>query len=410
MSNLNAYITVSSNNINYSNSTNIYLNNFKNFQILSNPVDNSIKINKINNKYSIISITPFSTTQYTIYGQDYNNNIVSFNQIIIVNFAIFYNNSYYFQNSTTPIVFNVYYNTPITVTLLGANSYSWNPITFLNLNSKNDLNDGLNNVAVIIPTNNITYQISGQDQFSNNSTISFSINIIYSFTFTPVNPTVYEGNKIEVNIVGIDNENNQNTYNNSITNNINYIWTPTTSKYLPANQAGIKYGSEITVILYKSMEYIVNAYIDNQLIGTNNLKINILEKPSSVIDVDVIPCSLYMDVINRNSKELKKLLLQDRILSDKLINFYYTTLETAYRLEWTNKFGGNSLINWYSVYQQMNESSQMIITFKQQWKFFKYIQLNQTRNNKTASNFAFLLNNLNQLYLEKPEKVYIINN
>jgi len=406
MSNLNAYITVLNNTINYNSSTNIYLYNFKNVQILSSPVDSTININKINDNYSIVTVTPSTTTQYTIYGQDYSsNNINTFNEIIKVNFALFYNNVYYYSNSNNPIQLNIYYNSATSISLFGAISYNWTPTTFLTLSTNKILND----TCIIKSINNISYQIIGTDQFSNSFTLSFSVNIIYSFTFNPLNPIVYEGNKIEVNVVELDSNNNNVSPSNAATN-INYIWTPTTSKYLPPDQAGIKYGPNITVILYKSLEYIVNAYIDNTLVGTNNLRINIIEKPSNVIDVEVIPCSLYMAVTNRNSAELKKLLLQDVPLSNKLIDLYYTALQTAYQLEWTNKFGGNTVVNYYSIYQQINESSPMILTFTQQWKFFKYIQLNQTRNNKTPSNFAFLLNNLNQLFLEKPEKIYVINN
>jgi hypothetical protein len=405
MSNSNAYITISNNIINYNSSSNIYLNNFKNVQILSSPVDSTININKINDNYSIVTVTPSTTTQYTIYGQDYNNNIVSYNKIIQVNFAIFYNNNYYYTNPENPIKIYAYYNNPIILNLFGAISYSWNPSISLNLSTFKFLND----TAVIIPINNLSYTITGTDNYSNTSIISFSINISYSFSFSPSNPTVFEGNKIEVSIVELDNDNNQVSLDNNSTN-INYVWTPTTSKYLPPDQAGIKYGSNITVILYKSIEYIVNAFIGNELVGTNNVRVNIIEKPSNVIDTDILPTSLYMAIKERNSKELKKLLLKDKILSDKLINFYYTSLQTAYRLEWTNKYGGIVIANWYSVYQQMNETSPMVLTFEQQWRFFKYIQLNQTRNRKTPSNFAFLLNNLNQLFLEKPEKIYLINN
>jgi len=211
---------------------------------------------------------------------------------------------------------------------------------------------------------------------------------------------MYEGNKIEISAVQIG----------STTSTLNYVWIPTTSKYLPPDQANIKYGQNITIISYKSLEFIVDGFINNELVATNNIKINVIPKPSSVIDVDILPISLYTAIMSRNSKKLKELLIKDPILSKKIINFYYTTLQTAYRLEWTNKNGGNTLINWYSVYQQMNDTGPMILTFYQQWNFFQFIQLNQTRNHITKSNFAFLLNNVNQIYLEKPEKIYITSN
>lgn len=391
-------VNVSKRVINYNDTSTLSLYNFKNFQVLSEPNDLSINIKKINNNYTLITVQPKTTTRYIIYGLDYNNNIAEFDENIKVNIALTYNNIFYNTNNTInePIIINVQYNSINTLNLFGAYSYQITPNTFLTTSTQNALNDTI----TIQPLISANYKIVGTDYFSNNSTIYISVNVQYDFIFSPVEPTIYEGNKIEISAVQIG----------STTSTLNYVWIPTTSKYLPPDQAGIKYGQNITLVSYKSLEFIVDGFINDELVATNNIKINVIPKPSSVIDVDILPISLYTAIMSRNNRQLKELLIKDPILSKKIINFYYTTLQTAYRLEWTNKNGGNILINWYSVYQQMNDTGPMILTFYQQWNFFKFIQLNQTRNHITKSNFAFLLNNVNQIYLEKPEKIYITSN
>ena len=82
-------------------------------------------------------------------------------------------------------------------------------------------------------------------------------------------------------------------------------------------------------------------------------------------------------------------------------DFYYTTLQTAYRMEYTVKNGISYKVNWLTLYQVMNESNGMILSFEQQWRFFQYVNQNQN------GNFKYLLNIINEIYLEKPQKIYI---
>ena len=49
----------------------------------------------------------------------------------------------------------------------------------------------------------------------------------------------------------------------------------------------------------------------------------------------------------------------------------------------------------------------MILTFEQQWKFFQYINYNRERKGFTNSNFFYLLNIIDSLYLEYPHKIQI---
>ena len=48
----------------------------------------------------------------------------------------------------------------------------------------------------------------------------------------------------------------------------------------------------------------------------------------------------------------------------------------------------------------------MILDFTQQWNFFAYINRNK-RGNMIISNFSYLLNIVNELYLEYVQKIYI---
>jgi hypothetical protein len=127
-----------------------------------------------------------------------------------------------------------------------------------------------------------------------------------------------------------------------------------------------------------------------------------------IIDIDILPYEYYNLIISRNRKELTKELIKNKVLSQKIIKFYYNTLITAYRMEWTNKNGIQTTVNWTTLYQITNKSNVMILTFEQQWRFFQYINYNQRRNDQTLSNFAFLLNIVNSIYLEHPQKIYYI--
>jgi hypothetical protein len=72
-------------------------------------------------------------------------------------------------------------------------------------------------------------------------------------------------------------------------------------------------------------------------------------------------------------------------------------------MEWTNKNGISCKINWVTKYQIDNESNEMILSFEQQWRFFQYINLLNRQN--VTSNFGYLLNIVNSIYLEKTQKI-----
>ena len=175
---------------------------------------------------------------------------------------------------------------------------------------------------------------------------------------------------------------------------------------MPNNCIDYKNGSQITLHPYNSIEYKVTAINNNNNILTEGyINIIVIPKPSNIIDIGIIPYSLYDMVINRNKSLLQEELIKNKKLSEKIINFYYTTLQTAYRMEWTNKNGISCKINWVTYYQIENKSNEMILSFEQQWRFFQYI--NYLNRSNIGSNFGYLLNIVNSIYLENGQKIPI---
>lgn len=343
------------------------------------PTESVINEEFINNQY-IVTLQPLESTLYYISGYDSADNLITVTETIYVNVLVSSQNS----NNTTN------YNTPINLNAFGSNTYTWYPNIYLNQTTGSSV--------ICTPIKNITYIITGTDIFDTISTATLDIIVNSNLIFNPSEPIVYEGNLINISV-------NLNENNND---NINYTWRSTLTNYLPVSCANLKYGPSITLNPYQNLTYIVNAYSNNELITEGSIKINILPKPMYVIDYDILPVRLSNLIINRNAKELKKELIKDKILSKSIIDFYYTTLQTAYRMEWTNKNGQTIKVKWVTLYQIANEINGMLLGFEQQWKFFQYINNNQTRNGQTRSNFAFLLNNINQIYLEYPQKIYYI--
>lgn len=368
-------VTSGSSSIVYGQSTIIIVNRLTNVTITpSNSVTN---IENLNGEI-IATVEPTISTIYYVTGYTSENNSVSFNETIYVNVLVIAENN----NITN-------YNSPIILSAYGSVSYYWYPSLYLNQTE--------GNTVICTPLNDIEYTIIGTDIFNTESKFKISITVDTNLNFTPSNPTVYEGNLLKINV----------TLSGNI-DNINYVWRSTLTNYLPLSCANLRYGQMIKLHPYQNLDYIVNAYESDQLITSGNIKITIIPKPMQIIDVDILPYKLYNLIINRNSKGLKIELLKDRILAYKIMNFYYTTLQTAYRMEWTDKNGQTFKVKWITVYQIVNEIDGMLLGFEQQWKFFQFINNNQTRNNQTRSNFAFLLNNINQLYLEYPQQIYYI--
>ena len=217
-----------------------------------------------------------------------------------------------------------------------------------------------------------------------------------SIIFDPSNPVVYQGNVIIINI-----------FNPDMT--LTYEWKPFNRIYL--DDAYVQnYGTSFRLIPYQTQTFIVNGVDSTGTIVSNSqITIKVIEKPSYILDNDLLPNEYYDIIINRNTKELRKKLIENKVLSQKIIRFYYNQILNSYRFEWTNKNGTQYKMPWLTYIQVVNESNEVIISFKNQWKLFQYIHMNQQRNGYTKSNFAYLINIVNSIYLEHPQKIYLIN-
>ena len=403
-------VTVNNTSINYGSTSTITVTDLINVTITPS---NSV----INTEYTDTSIIyivkPNISTLYYIIGYNGFNQQINLNTTVYVNVTLLNN------------ILNITYNNSQEINVYGCVSYSWTPSLYLNNNNTSSV--------ICTPLENITYTIIGKDSFNTISRTYLEIIVNTDLVFTPSNPTIYDGNLLilSVNYIGNYNFNNEpvsysninsnndfnydlmsysniNSNNDLVSkNNMNYVWKSTLFNTLPPNCVYYKYGNTIKLHPYNTQEYKVTLYDNNNIVTSGNIKINVIEKPSNIIDIDILPYILYKPVLDRDKKKVVKILKEDKILSYKIINFYYTTLQTAYRMEFTNKSGISFSIKWITLYQIINKSNEMILNFRQQWKFFQYINYNQRRGNVTVSNFAYLLNCINEIYLEYPQKIGI---
>jgi hypothetical protein len=343
---------------------------------------------------TLITVAPLQSTLYEISGYDAFGNLQNFNETIYVtpvatavagSLVQNANPDQYIENQSITLF---PYNSPITMTVSGASTVLWYPSIYLNTTS--------GSVVICTPLDNITYTIQTTDTFNNTNILYMTINIIPTLSFNPPNPNVYQGNLFKINVSIISN-----LYNN---NSVNYVWRPTNTNYLPVECGNYKYGMSLTLNPMQTVTYVVSAYnnSNNSLICTGTVKITIIIKSPALLDLDILPYNLVPLILSRNKRELTKELVKDKVLSKKIISFYYNTLQTAYRMEWTDKNGAPYRMNWTTFYDVQNEINIMLINFEQQWRLFKYINAFGNR-----SNFYFLLNTVNQIYLEFPQKIGI---
>jgi len=363
-------ILVTDTSIQYGNETTIIITDLKNVSI--NPNDSVINTEIIGNK-TIITVMPTISTLYYVTGYNAFNNIIKLSQTVYVNITVL--NPNITANYNIPTLLNVY----------GCSTYTWYPSLYLNQTTGSSV--------ISTPLKDIKYTIQGKDSFNTISITYITVTVDSNLEFTPSNPTVYDGNLLELNV-------NYTLFSN---NNITYTWKSNLFNGLPSNCVDLKYGSTIKLHPYNTIEYMVTTYQNNNIVTVGYIPITVISKPVNIIDNDILPYSLYYDIINRNKRKIEEELLSNKTLSKNIIYFYYTTLQSAYRMEWTNKNGISCKINWITYYQIENESNEMILSFEQQWRFFQYINL--LNRQSITSNFGYLLNIINSIYLEKPQKI-----
>jgi hypothetical protein len=384
-------IIVSNTSIYYGQTSTINIVDLTNVTV--EPNESVIEIVPEGNNYIAI-VKPNESTLYYISG--YN----AFQAVINLNTTV------YVKTTVSKNIIETDYNYPIKLDAYGVVNYSWYPSTYLDITTGSSV--------TCTPLQNITYTVIGVDKFLTTTRNYIEVIVNSGLTFTPEKPNVYSGNLLNLNVAFTGDSTVTNSLffdgeNITVSNNsLTYTWKKSLFNGLPNNCVDLKYGDTITLHPYESQEYTVNAYNNGTLLTSGNIKINVLQKPANIIDTDILPYEYYNLIISRNRKELAAELIKNKVLSQKIIKFYYTTLQTAYRMEWTDKNGIQTTVNWTTLYQIVNKSNVMILTFEQQWRFFQYINYNQRRNDQTLSNFAFLLNVVNSIYLEYPQKIYYI--
>jgi hypothetical protein len=362
-------VSVSNPSINYGESTNIIATNFNNINILPN--NNIVKIEQSGYEY-IITVNPILSTLYSISGTDTLGNNINKSVTVYVNVTVLIN----------PVSTN--YNSPIILNAYGSEKYLWYPSTHLNINNSSSV--------VCIPLKNIRYTILGTDSYNVQTTTYLEVNVNTNLTFSPNEPTIYDGNLLNLSVSYL------NTYNYT---DLSYEWKSNLFTGLPPDCTTYKYGESIILHPYNNISYTVSILNNGNIVTEGTVDIKVIQKPSNIIDVDIIPYRLYKDVFNRNKNGLIQKIIKYKDLTKKIIYFYYTILQLAYKMEFNNKNGIPFSIKWLTLYQIKNESNEMILSFNQQWNFFKYI------NQYQDSNFKYLLNTINEIYLEKPQKILI---
>ena len=363
-------ITLNTPSIIYGETAEIIVNDLSN--VIITPTNTVINISVLN-LTTTITVKPAMSEIY--YASGYN----AFNQLINLNITLYVN----ITVANNDITIN--YNVPTVLNAYGAISYTWFPSKYLDTTSEPSV--------ICTPLEDIIYTITGVDQFLTISRTYIKVLVNSNLLFTPSTPTIFDGNLLLLKVA----------YDNSVNDEIVYTWKSKMFIDLPPNCVNLKYGPEIKLHPYQNEEYIVNAYYKNNLLTSGNIAITVIPKPSSLIDIDILPYKWYKIIISRDRNALIRECTQDKILSHKIINFYYNILQTSYRMEWTNKNGISYKVNWNTLYQIVNESNGMILSFEQQWRFFQYIQYNKRKN--ASSNFGFLLNIINKVYLEFVQKI-----
>jgi hypothetical protein len=334
-----------------------------------------------NEDSSIISVSQTATTTYVAIVKPTISTIYYYTGTTADQLTYSSNVTVYVRVTPLNRIVTTNFNTPITLTVFGCSSYFWYPSTYLNQTS--------GSTVISNPLESIKYYVDGTDQFNTVTRIAIEVIVESGLIFTPSNPVVYDGNLLNLTVKYIGNP------------FANFSWKSNLFSGLKPYCVNLQYGDNIKINPYNNVSYKVDAFFNNSLITSGNIDITVIEKPVNIIDIDILPTSISNLVLTRDKKGLIKELIKNKILSKKLISFYYTTLQTAYRMEFTVKNGIPFKVPWQTVYQIVNESNGMILSFKQQWKFFGYI------NSNAQSNFKFLLNTLNEIYLSTPQKIYI---
>jgi len=356
----------------YGNASYITIKNLKNIYI--QPSDNTNTIDKssylLNSyKYEIV-INPQKSTSYTIFGLNAQNEKVSLSFILYVKITL--NINEISINKGDSIVIKAY----------GSEDYTWTPSTYITQN---------NNTITTSPTSSILYTASSTDFFGYSSEASVQINVLDNLLFNPSEPVIYEGDLASIQVSQKD----------TSYSNISYSWRSKKSFELPLQYANIVHSDELNIHPFFSVSYLVEGKQDNNLLLRGSLSVVVLPKPSNILDREILPLIFYQEVITRNRDALREKIKKNIRTAFQVVAFYQNVLTYAYKQEFTNRMGANLKVPWRAYYNQKNKTNNFIITFRQQWSLYAYINQNQRKQSVTISNYAFLLNTINNLCLPK---------
>lgn len=365
----NQYVT-------YGDTSYITVKNLKNIYI--QPSDNTNTIDKSSyllNKYEYeIIIIPQKSTTYTIFGLNAQNDKVSLPFILYVKITLNPNKATINKGDT------------INISAYGSENYTWTPSTYITQDN--------NNTITTIPSTSILYTAFSTDSFQYSSQASIQINVLDNLQFTPNEPIIYEGDLASIKV-------SQKETNYS---NISYSWRSKKSFELPLQYANIIYDDELNIHPFFSVSYLVEGKQNNNLLLRGSISIIVLPKPSKILDKEIIPIIFYQEVITRNRDTLREKIRKNIRIAFQVVAFYQNILSYAYKQEFTNRMGANLKVPWRAYYNQKNKTNNFIITFRQQWSLYAYINQNQRKQSVTISNYAFLLNTINNMCLPKNGK------
>jgi hypothetical protein len=177
----------------------------------------------------------------------------------------------------------------------------------------------------------------------------------------------------------------------NITPSINVIWTPINkSQYLPSQCYPVFMLSSINYIFERDIDYEIQGEDELGNVYTKTIRIQLLEKPMNILDIDLIPIDLFEPVINQNKKRIIEILKNNRTLLNQLIQFYNIQLMSSYKFEFQAKQGRGFKVPWYSRYNVVNDNNIFLLSFQQQYQFLRYLLNNNNRWGK--SYFMYLIN------------------
>lgn len=108
------------------------------------------------------------------------------------------------------------------------------------------------------------------------------------------------------------------------------------------------------------------------------------------VDLAVIPVIVLKPVLNRNYFNLISILKRNQLLTRQLTSFYYETLKVNANLLNNNKTSCCVTVPWKTVTEETT-GKPLILTPEEQYQLYMWITVNNTQNEKTQSNFQFLI-------------------